>query len=293
VQVRILRKNSILYDGSETIKFDNYAYVLHGTTPYYISLDQLEEAEDDTGFATRNLGFSADNKPFDQNDRYIGFAGRVLVLDLPIYKYPTSTNQNLIIGYVNRNFALIGNSPLPGLKLNREITVPDANGRYYEVLVDADGNPPEDGYIDPTKHIYVGYINTRYIIDSYTSPSRAPNFQSNARITLPSWLENKLPVHAAANPDTAYKDEYLEHGQRIRLLEPLDRSKPFTQVIYYGGFEQELIGFIETAYIIPDGISGWQVAAIIGLMVSISVGIYIGIRHFRANKKGGLPAAAQ
>jgi len=284
-EVKILKYNAVMYEQNGTpVTFNNppgkgYAFVLYGSYGEgYISHELLET----TDFATTSLGFDTRNKGYNQNDEYVGYSGRVLLHNVQLYKYPTASSP--IVGYVHRNHGLAADPQWPGLKLHRLITVVDADGsKYYEVRVDTSGIAPKDGYIDPVAHRFVGYIDVQRVIDTYRAPS-LQKFSPNASIKAKSGEKIQVYQNGDANNPVPYEDEFLVNRDRIRLPQKIDKKVKYTQVYYYG-FQSELPGYVETKYIAPDGITAWQIVAIVGLITSVSVGVFIGVRHIRANRK--------
>jgi len=294
-KLQVLKYNAELYTTTGQAAHPNsfdFAYVLYGSTGVYVAQSNLKETTFFTCDLKTALDFHPDNNPEEirgETTVYIGYSARVLVNNLPIYKYPTG-NPVLQIGQIRRNFGLSGNDKNPGLKLNRYITVEDTHisspgHTYYEILIDENGVPPSDGIINPAKHIYVGYVKKNFVLDSYKGADRK-KFSPNARVILPNDKNNQLQVYHEANDKTPYDGEFLAHKQRIRVSGKIDRKQTYT-LIWYEGFQDELPGYIETKYIVTDGISAWQIAAVIALIAALCVVGYIGIRYFRTHKKAG------
>jgi len=273
----------VMLDGKE---FKNCAYILYNGAAYYIDRSALAP----TIFAQGEL--AKGDRVFKQYGNLTNSA-RVLVHNQPIFKFPMSTDSVLRMNRVNRNHGLKGDDYWPGLLIRREITVPDGLGqRFYEVRVDINGMPPSNGVINTDIHKYVGYINTRYVIDTY-SPASKQKVSTNARVILPRELDGKLLILEMTDTGLQpYGDnECWNNKEKVRIVGEFDKKDKngYASVMYYrdtyGQNHFEHVGFILVKYIQPDGIQWWIIVAIVALVVAASVGIYITVLYFRSSRK--------
>jgi hypothetical protein len=264
---------------------EKFAYVLHPILGgVYIARDALQTVE--TGFAIGGrvaLGFN------EENDDCIG---RTIFYNVPIYPFPTATYpqnvppSSMIWHELPRNFCLTDNTHNPGIKIRRKVVIPDHNGRlYYEVTVNSAGTPPNP--LATPDHIFVGYIDTLLIIDSYTK-ALEQRFNSNAQVIINQEMSDAggLRVYTIRDGEMILADgEFLQNKQKIHVVGKLDKHAQYTQILYENKYnDKPLEGYIETKYIVPDGIGAWQIVSIIAIISSICVVAFIIFRHVRRKK---------
>jgi len=251
--------------------FDDYATVLYRGGLFYVHVDELDG---NTNYYTENLGFHQDN---------INRIGRVLVHNLPVYRYPFGTDASLALPYqLYRNYGgLTDNTSGPGgLRILRLITEPDSRREtFYEIRIDADGKP------NHATGTHVGYVSTELVMDSHKGPDRVV-FTSNARVVFSTNdIANRRNMVYSDDQGTLYSNtEKLSNRQGVRVVGELDRSKKYT-LVEYEGYGRILSGWIETKFIVPNGITPWQIVAIVGLIAAIGGAIAAVTIHVRARKK--------
>ena len=305
---------------SDVRAFGNWSLVMFRGNEYYVFNHDTNghlNAPDQANFSRRDLhdlepahAFSRNNIQYQRDSQgnfiyynsqrvFVGFSSRVLVHNLVIYKFPIRDADNLRIGTINRNFMLPGPALEPGLVINRKINERCHCGRFfYEILVDANGNPARlrpNGTIDHDVYRYVGFVEQGYVNDSF-SVTRLQAFIPNARTVIPrdiggirifSYLDANGQGQGAFRIVTSYDEdespfEMLRNNHRIRVVGPLVRGG-FTQIVYYDG--QNHPAFIETRFIVKDGITTWQIIAIIASITSVCVAAFVIVRHQRQRKR--------
>lgn len=296
-QFQIITERSELYNADQTDittaeygKF-NWAYVLHQTYG---------------GVYVENRNGSLMPTTYSREGTALDFdVARTLMNDLPIWRFPTTryplpssaAYKEMIIGHLPRNFALSGVEAQPGLKILREITIHDAGGRaYYEIRIDINGHAPNPNRtgeaLDPERHAYVGYIDSRFVTDSRKLLDEH-RVSTNAKIVLP-------PDKRAGGISVYYLDvdgnlvanenETLYHGARVQVTTKLNEK--FTKVLFagYGNVEGDhdftsRDGYIETIYISRDGITPWQIVSVIALITSLGVVVFISIQYLKKRRQ--------
>jgi hypothetical protein len=262
-----LSLNNILYGA-----FD-FAYVLHPFYgPIYVE-NSVQNPLLQMNFSISNnaeLGFDA------QNTQKMA---RTLLNNVPIYRFPTAVyplgvnERDLVIKYLPRNFELTDRTHDTSLQVLRKITIPDrvAAPRYYfEVRLDADGTPSRTGE-------FVGYIDEGLIIDSYRGLSDK-RINTNAKIVLSSGTAGVSVWYYDENGVLCENEnEKLYNGDRIQVIGKLNDR--FTHVLFVG-FDESREGYIETKYIVNDGINPWQIVAAVSLMACIATIAWIVVRRY-------------
>lgn len=275
------------------VKDLNWAYVLYhpiGTQnlePLYISHDSIETSND---FAIKDCR-QFTNKFSNSNTIN---SGRVILRNTLIYLYPSSASPTISTIHKNHGFNLDKNGP--GLIINREIKVPDYDGViFYEILVDVTGQPPNNavGGIVPIEYCLVGYVNTTNVVDTYAAPSDVSGFATNGKIKISREHNDGkgAQVYKLEAPHEPHEGEFLVNGTRIRIIGKYGDG--FTHIAYTSAWATEdgvvgedlvFYGLVRTDEIDPDGVTWWQISAIIALIISIGVALFIGIRHWKSNK---------
>jgi len=281
--VKVLAYNAMLYEPGTSnliparpnISF-NYALVLYRNQAFYVNRNRLIAID----FATRNLGYLPENSPYDGNNQFVGFSGRVLMNNTLIYSLPIQ-DQSFVIGRLTRNFAIEGYAPGPGLRINRRITIAVGGITFYEVRINH-GNPASP----MANGAFVGFVDTNLVQDAHLTPSRRA-FTTNGRVrVLPQSMINEyggLSIFYDSGGEIRFED-ILESRERIEILGRLDRTQRFTQIRYFA-FDRMHVGWVETEFIELNRVTAWQIIAIIALCASVVVAIIVIIRHIRIRRQ--------
>jgi hypothetical protein len=268
----------------------SYAMVVLPSGVFYVKNTNLvpvnfQIAREDLGFIER-----AEHK----------YGVRVLVPNLPIYRYPSNTypvdEADVIVGRLVRNFALNGNNvKTPGLEIIRKIHIESMLKDFYEIHITDTGAPPNplSGTVyNPAVHKYVGYVDSSFVNDTYLGAGRTL-FTPNARVQVRTNINDgqgikvyTLPTGAAADESVG---EYLKNNKKVKILGNYNKRAAYTQVQYleYGVIIE---GWVETRYIKPDGISSIQIVAIVVLSMSVlTLGVILyRFVHARKRADGGV-----
>jgi len=300
IYLQILSGRSKLYDDGvdATTANPNYgnewAFVLYDdgriSRNFYVHHSQLKPS---TSYATRNLDFSDDNYKFSIDNvtaptQWHGWTGRVLVHNLPIFKHPynlinTGNNAN-IIARLPRNFGTLNDRTVPtafnqGLKLNRRITVRGTNAYFYEIRYNVENNIIVPSMVGE----FVGYVDATYVMDAFAGPDRE-KFTANARIVISSEMTTAggLQVYSD-DKETKYVGEFLQNKDGVQIIGKFDKNAKYTQIFYFA-FDRAHIGWVETKYVVPNGITTLQIIAIVAGGTAVCVAIFIIIRHIKLRR---------
>ncbi|MCL2569791.1 MAG: hypothetical protein FWE16_01120 [Firmicutes bacterium] len=212
--------------------------------------------------------------------------GRVILNNVPIFKYPSSVRPvfDLRLSSISKNFnytPVVFPGRAPGLHIERRITHRDANGwEFFQIRVDHEGRPHPDG-------LFLGFVYVGHVININEPPSNTQNLNPNARVVLPTdYNPRRIPVFTDANGVHAIDGEYLEHHQLVRVQGRIDRSREFTFITYLDEETGVLRrAYVRTRYLVPDGLSTWQLLGIILVIVgSLGATLFL-IKHYRNKKR--------
>jgi len=255
----------------------DWSMVLLGNRTYYVYIGNLAN----TTFARRDLHLL----PHPHTFRLDNFSARVLINNMPIYRFPfAEPDQSNFVRRERRNFNLGGQANL-GLLIYRMITVPVNNLTFFEILVDENGLSPltQTAADDTARFNRVAFVDARWVMDSL-SPARSLVFSSNARIVMPSDMHNPgLPAYAFENGVwERYEGEYLSNNQRVRIG---NRSHDGRVEVFFLGYDGDVSVFVDSRFVVPDGLTTWHILAIIGGSVALIVGSAVIVRHFKTRRR--------
>lgn len=281
--LQIITPKSTLQLGVQTYpsggkKFD-FAYVLH---PNYGAI-YIENSDLNPLLTTKYDKIGAQELGFDAENALCMV--RTLVNNVRIYRFPTAvypqgTNpDHLVVKYLPRNYDITDQTHNTSLRVLREITIPDriiSARYYYEVRIDEDGVP------NPVSGAFVGYIDTGFVIDSFRGLSEK-RIVTNAKVVTDSstngvfvWDYNEKGVLVAN------EFEKLTSGSRVQVIGKLDGK--YTHV-RFDGFGEPREGYIETKYLVNDGINPWQIVALVALIGCIGIVSWIAVRQFSRKER--------
>lgn len=220
--------------------------------------------------------YSVDKNVFDPDSgrEFSSNSGRVLIDTTWIFKYPASLGYSVRIGRLRTNHTHPNSSPeIDGLEIVRRIMIPDIrNWHFYEIRVDENGNA------DP-KGLYAGFVWTQHVI-YWHEPQQIGAFNPNARIILPRGI-TLAQIYHDENGIEEFEGQALEHNRRVRIVYTLDRSRPYTYIEYYNAATGRLMtGYVETRFLVPDGLTPWQLVGIILASVGGILAIFFTVKHF-------------
>lgn len=266
--------NKVTFDGM-TDEFDGWEYVLYSSpngtakTGYVRKADAPKVAVYSVSDLTQSAVVN-----FEYNAKQV-FYGRVIRNNVPIYKYPTSIDLDLIYPeQLSKTEQARENETC--VKIERLITVPDIRGWYYfEVKVIGT-------LTDNFK--YYGYVATNYIIDM-NAKSEYLRIVDNAQIIASPG--ERIKVYADAALTQEIEGEYLTDGLRVRAID-YNNSAKATKIMY----SDPLIGnwhhidcYVATVYVAPDSLTSSQWVGVIIFSAMIAGGVIFLIKCLLPKKK--------
>ena len=235
---------------------------------YYVLYENPSTGEHITGYVSQKSATKTEpyTEPIFDN-------ARVMFSHTIVYKFPT-TSERLTLLTLEKNFEQY-TWQNGGLRLENKVIAPDVRGfSFYEILLSRDEQSGQ--YFPDVTGIYVGYVNANNVIDYYLGPS-IPRFLPNATVNIPASANtSSIQVYELANSGVfvPLQNEILTHRQNIRFFGRLDRSQKYTY-IHYDDAElgRTRDGWIETKYIMPNGLSALQLIAIAVLVLIVIAGV--------------------
>ncbi|MCL2587603.1 MAG: hypothetical protein FWE31_05230 [Firmicutes bacterium] len=194
--------------------------------------------------------------------------GRVILNGVRIFKYPTSDSVHVSTINKTRDRAT-------AITVTRRILIPDLRDwEFFEVRLNANGT------LNPTSGAYVGFINFRHVINYYLAPSmEVHQFRPNARTTTAAQLFND------SLGQELREGEILVRRTEVFVRGGIDRALLWTAVYYYDEeMGRVMHGFVWTEYLVPRGISIWQIMGIAALVIgAITATVFLAM-HFRRRR---------